>query len=442
MCLDLFCSVYAFENGRKDSSMLSAESDRQRLCLLAAFALFLVNAGFHAPSESCSLKWIGISFNRSLDTVSLGLKSEAKESDRITEILINGRNIPRKAFAKQATLTGGTAHIITMKVEEKLARGDDVFVICKTARGQEIRAGVRAFAHFPILREETLSQCGLSGGALGEQALPHPLPQLRLIMGCLSHKHGTFSEAGHELARRYSESRKEFPRRQCVISICKHLQKEALSVFSPLADSVVTNPMVETKQEHEQVSGTLGMFISECCAPTPWLALITTEADKRFPSLKGRTPTFVEVEWLVWRSIGDGCKGIVYRGESLTLEKRDFQGLQHRIAKIAPLLIVSIPIHSAEIHGGKAHLSVLQAANEELIVILTNNTLAFSKDPLLPPSVELLQGIQVEIPVPEGLAVRGSLTSADRLNEKGRSYSYHIDCLRYVEVDRIELEIE
>jgi len=228
--------------------------------------------------------------------------------------------------------------------------------------------------------------------------------------------------------------------------VCKAAQEECLGIFTPLADGVLTNPVVSFPKENggaqADYSPSLPDVILTHSVPSPWFALIGTHPDERIPHLQERPPTRLEVEYLIWLSIGRGAKGLVFRDTESDRLRRMLAACTGKVRQYLPELRYAIPVDSKDIARGKAHIAVLQAGHEQLIVIVTNNTVRYSPIPLTPASVEMLSDVHVDVHIPEGLQVAHGLhgSEEERPDSTGGEFSFTIDRFCHYHVCTIELE--
>jgi hypothetical protein len=226
---------------------------------------------------------------------------------------------------------------------------------------------------------------------------------------------------------------------------CKSIQEDGLAVYAPLVDAILTNPQQSLREAGEEAGTTRSYRLAEVAyrstSPGPWYALISTAPDPivrhGLYHIRDRAPTPGEVEHLIWESIANGAKGLCYSGSVADLQNADIGEINQRVGRFLPGLRYAIPVESREISDRKAQLSVLQAATKELIVIVTNNTLAFIPGPGTPSTVELLPNVRVELRIPPDLQV-DSQTEGYETTDEG-TCSFTIPRLRYVDVRRVTL---
>jgi len=97
-----------------------------------------------------------------------------------------------------------------------------------------------------------------------------------------------------------------------------------------------------------------------------------------------------------------------------------------------------------DISGGQARADILQAGFEELFVILTNNTICYSPEPLTPTSVEWLTDLEIDLPITSGLEPLGSPTGSlsARLSKTETGFRLNVDSLKYSGIVRLKLQRE
>ena len=402
-----------------------------------------------------ALQWKGITFADRLRTIWFALQRDTNTEARLTSILINGLE-SLDAVISESSLPCGekSIRVVGVRLERMLERGDDVYIVCKTDDGECAAARVRADDLFPMdeVGGRFLPEVGLDGGQFWSFWAPGELREDKglsyvCLMGCPAHRHGTREEALLRIRERYLSFRRSgLSKAIGYVFVCKTQQDETLALFSPLADAVLTNPLEilpdEISTSRYRRSSELIELIYRCVSPSPWYALISTHQDKRFRQFRDRPATKDEVEHLVWLSIGGGAKGLIYRDKG----PENYRGarlgrINAKVRKLLPRLRYAIPVVPTDVCDGKAHLAVLQAGVEELIVIVTNNTLHCIGPELSSTSLQLLRELRVEVPIPRGTKVKKPHDNNSLENEFVESgiYSFVIDCLRYVHVSRIKL---
>jgi len=139
--------------------------------------------------------------------------------------------------------------------------------------------------------------------------------------------------------------------------------------------------------------------------------------------------------------LGNGAKGLRYNGSEKDLYASDVKRLNERVRSFLPALQYAIPIQSEDLAEGKAHLLVLQAGLEELIIVVTNNTRTFSFEYGNPSGTELLRDLRVEVDLPFSLHVSEDDKAGvptDLTIGKG-SFSFTVPRLKNVFVKRVAL---
>ena len=226
------------------------------------------------------------------------------------------------------------------------------------------------------------------------------------------------------------------------IHVCKVDQEQGLAYFSPLVDGAVTLSL-------EQATGdTTGGSICQQSAlwsekalfyscPRLWYAVVNAGIDNRFYHLRGRRPSVNEVEHFVWTVLGSGAKGLLYRGTADDFSESQIARVNMEVVGLLPQLRYAIPVECRMIERGRVRLAVLQAGFEEMIVILTNNTMNCFPNSVSPGTVELLRDVRVQIPIPSACDIQNASANVEKT--KGGSYDLIVRRMRHVYVERIRL---
>jgi len=403
-----------------------------------------------------TLQWKGITFCESPKVIWFGLTSSKKEERVLSSIELDGSEKLEKCLASTDLLLGpGKTLIVGIPISKEMKQGQDVFLTCRADDGEIIAARVRADFCFPIsdLREGTNNDLNTNEdhfwSVWGSQRETSVKTETHLcLLGCPAHAHGSETEATLKLGRIYGEQRASSQGNAIgYVFVCKAQQDDFVAMCTPLADGVLTNPLESfspVNRPHPNRTNVLVDSLLPLSAPAPWYALIAMHPDGRFSHLRGRAPSSEEIEYIVWRSIGGGAKGLVYREEKgrQYLPPSVIGNVNHEVAKCLPQLRYAIQVASQDVSDGRARADILQAGFEELFIIFSNNTIAYSPEPLTPTSVEWLTNLEVDLPIPSGYEPLGepSGNSSARLLRTEAGFKVSVDSMKYSGIVRVKLQ--
>lgn len=403
------------------------------------------------PKPTTGLHWAGITFSNAPSRVFVALRWEGERRSKISSISVNCEEISEEFFSEIGFLLKGRTVVVPIEMQRKWRFGEDVFVVCRAENGEEAATRVRANPNFVIAdtsaNVRSTSLCEGQGHLNIRSALLDENSKAlnRLLLGCPMHHCESPEKAAWKSVEEYGKFRRLWPESLNYIYVCNFQQHQGLSLFSGLADGVMFFPYkgVNVGQGGliKKATFRTACFAYQCCCPKPWYAAIGITSNSRFPSLRERSPSRREVELQVWTALSCGAKGLLYRGSKGDLRCADVNSVNEVIKSLLPGLSYAIPISTFLTPEKRARVSVLQMGDNELLLIVLNNTFAFCRSDMPYPCFELIRNLNVTVNAPVGYRILDKEDSSANLAAAAgkKSYCLQINQLKHFYLTRIPI---
>lgn len=376
------------------------------------------------PPRTVPLRLTAIRFSGSGSKVFFYVINEGERSIHAQQVFLDSNDVTPEVFPAWpwVALQPAEKRCFVFMPNKPLRQGDYVTVKVTSAEEHIAESTVRVFAGFPIPYYGGNYCAELSDG--DSQVLQTSLEyagerDFIYAMGCPTHAHGTYSEAGSKLVGAMNRHRSDHPGTPAFVHICKAVQEEGAYLFSEIADFTVHNlyePYSEELQDPlVHPTQRLARIAKQAVSPRPMFMNIRNYPDERFDEFKERTVLPEEIRLFVYCGLSCGAAGLFLEMDAPYDENKMSQ-LIGELRAVRNYLSISEPIPGATANHPQVEAALLQAGYDALVLLLINH------DHLSRPAVaseepfeyRAKQDIEVTVNIPQGFSFPFEVNEIER----------------------------
>lgn len=366
-----------------------------------------------------------VAFSEDLSKIYIYAKNCSDRSMWVKLEEVNGYAIESTGGEIEGELLPDEDTCFVFSFEPTLTKGQYVHILVsgKSLNSTVVaNAIVRAFGQFPLSwtkGTEVNSQLGL--GSYGAHSGPATEASCVYGLECVSHSHGTVSEAANKFNRIRQAIINQNPKKLVNILFCwPGTDLHKFAPFFQLPDLPVINTCKltytnDSTAPHDYFTSFHPYYWRarqslNMSSPHPFAAVIPVGPNARKSGFDISLPSTDYIRFMTYCAIAGGAKGIYYMMTSEEIEdpmrRQQFAMLNKELQSLSPLLTISHPVNLIGTNSTDISAIVLRCGNEALLVILLNRThpgIPSTSNPSLLAHAQQSNLVRLEVPVPKGL---------------------------------------